>query len=392
MKWVWFNTTQLGYGVGIVRESLAQFIHPKWKILCTFGGGSIDKNGVRDDVEAVLSGLECDVLWEGGIVANPDFDRLMQIVQVAKRFEPDLLLAVGGGTVIDGTKFVSLAAMLEEGENAWGIVSEGEGPAASIPVGVVLTLPGSGSEWNSRFVISRRSLNAKVCGENVLAYPVFSLIDPMYMMSLPVRQLRNGVFSAISHCIDQFVTGQEVPLMDAYWLETMKELVKIGPDVVAEDSTPALRERLIIAATFSLNSAFTAGKETCWGIQTICHQLTVQYGIDHAAAAAIVAPAFLECHITTRKRLMAKAAEVVFCCTDESHDNLARSFINELRLFIARIQLPAKVSDWAGATVEQGDIDTLVAHVMASAGGKPFGWRDRVTENIVREVLTKCVV
>jgi alcohol dehydrogenase YqhD (iron-dependent ADH family) len=233
MKWLWVNQTQVGFGVGAVKEHLAKFVKPGLKVICTFGGGSIDQNGARADTQAALDALGCTVAWEGGILANPEYERLKEIVAVVKAAKPDLLLAVGGGSVLDGTKFISSAAKLDDGVDAWdAIMIKHDFPATKVDVGSVLTLPATGSEWNSGFVISRRAIKMKLGSGCNLSFPVFSLLDPNYTLTLPARQLRNGVYDAITHCIDQYLTGQEVPIMDGYWITTFKELVDIGPEVI----------------------------------------------------------------------------------------------------------------------------------------------------------------
>jgi alcohol dehydrogenase YqhD (iron-dependent ADH family) len=124
-------------------------VKPNSTIICTFGGGSIDKNGCRKDVETVLSQLKCNVQWEGGIQPNPDVSRCKEIIQVVKKVQPDLLLAVGGGSVIDATKFICLGAKLPEGKDSWDIVKKLKFPDSSFSFGTILTLSASGSEGNN---------------------------------------------------------------------------------------------------------------------------------------------------------------------------------------------------------------------------------------------------
>ena len=157
MKWIWQNTTQVGFGVNAVKDHLNKFVEPNSKVLCTFGGGSIDKNGCRADVNEALKALNCEVRWEGGIPPNPEYKRLMEIVQVVREFQPSIILAVGGGSIIDGTKFISCAAKLEPNQDAWEtILIKHQAPEHPYRFGVILTIPATGSEWNSGFVISRR--------------------------------------------------------------------------------------------------------------------------------------------------------------------------------------------------------------------------------------------
>ena len=391
-KWLWNNTTQVAFGKDCVKEHMPKYVQPKSKVLCTFGGGSIDKNGARKDVEEALKALECEVRWEGGIPPNPDFGRLVEIVKVVKEFKPDLILAVGGGSVLDGTKFIALAAKLDNDEDPWKILTNEIKPTVAYRVADVITLPATGSEWNSNFVISRHDekVQAKNASSNPCVFPEFSLVDPKYTMTLPLRQLRNGVYDAITHIIDQLITPVENPMMDMFMMSVMKELVDIGPDVIKENSPIELHERLIIAASFALNFIFVLGKETCWAIHTIGHQLTSNYGIDHGATLSIVSPYFLENQFEQRKTLLAKAGAFVFGCTG-TEDEKARGFISELRKFIKKIGQCTKVSDWEGAVIQEGDVEKVTKMVMESVGYKPFGFRRQITEEITREVLKHCI-
>jgi alcohol dehydrogenase YqhD (iron-dependent ADH family) len=333
------------------------------------------------------------VTWEGGIVANPEYDRLIEIVGVVKATKPDLILAVGGGSVLDGTKFISVAATLAEGKDPWeAIMVTKDFPTTKVDIASVLTLPATGSEWNSNFVISRRSIRAKAGSGADNTFPVFSLLDPTYTLTLPPRQVSNGVFDGITHVIDQFLTGQENPLMDAYWLATLKEFVDIGPEVVKEGSSIELRGRLVVACSFALNFVFTLGKEGCWAIHLIGHQLTALYGIDHGTTLSIVAPTLLENQLEARKSLLAKCGEFVFGVTTGTVEEKARAFIAKLREFIKAIKIASVVSEVPGVTINPGDVELLTNAVLESVGGGPFGWRGTITRDVVKDVLTKVVV
>ncbi|KAH0791822.1 alcohol dehydrogenase, iron-containing family protein [Histomonas meleagridis] len=389
--WFWNNSVQVAFGTGCVKQYIPKFVKPNSKILCTFGGGSIDHNGARKDVTEALASLSCEVRWEGGIPANPEYDRLIEIVKVVKEFKPDLLLAVGGGSVLDGTKFIALASKLDDSQDPWQIVIGQLAPKEAYPLASVMTIPATGSEWNCAFVVSRRSIKAKKGNVSFLVYPKFSLLDPQYTMTLPQRQLRNGVFDAICHIIDQVMTPAENPLMDNFLLSVLKELVDIGPEVVKENSSIELHERLIVAASFALNLILTLGKETCWAIHKLGHQLTVEYGIDHGASLSIVTPNFLENQFEPRKKILAKAGAFVFGLQG-TEDERAHGFISELRKFIDKIGIAAKVTDWEGAQIKDGDLEKITKMVMESMGNKPFGFRGTIDENVVREVLKKCIV
>jgi len=396
MKWLWVNSTQVGFGIDAVKENISKWVKPGMKIVCTYGGGSIERNGAKADVTEALAKLKCEVTWEGGIVANPEYDRLVEIAQTVRRIQPDFILAVGGGSTLDGTKFVSLISKLPEGVDYWNeILVKKNYPTEHFNVASVMTLPATGSEWNNNFVISRRSINGKLAGCCDISYPVFSLLDPRYTMTLPERQLRNGLWDAITHCIDQYITPHESPMMDDFWISIVKELVAIGPDLLKPNSSLELHERLIVAATFALNLVFTLCKPTDWSIHTIGHMLTAEYGIDHGATLAIVAPVLLERKFEDRKVLMAKTAEQVFDIREGTVDEKARAFIEKIREYIRTIKQPLKVSEYEfpmTKKIENGDVDKVTNMVMESTDNKPFGVDKLITKDDVHWILERCIL
>lgn len=391
MKWIWNNTTQVVFGPNVVTEHMKDYVQPKSRILCTFGGGSIERNGTRKEVQDALDALHCEVRWEGGIPPNPEYDRLVEILKVAREFQPDLLLAVGGGSTIDGTKFLSCAIHLPEDVDPWKIITDQTQPPKYVPLATVLTIPATGSEWNSGFVISRRSMKAKLSGLIFPTFPKFSLLDARYTMTLPLRQLRNGVFDAICHCMDQYITPQDNPLQDKLFMSVFKELVEVGPEIIKENSSIELHERLVMAASFALNYMLALGIETDWSIHMIGQQLTALYGIDHGATLSICSIPFFEEQFENRKAKYAQTAEYVFGVREGTVDEKARAFLTELEKFIKVMGLPMKVSEVEGVEFQQGDVPKCTYMVLESVGNAPFGFRGMTTKDITQKVLSKVI-
>ena len=394
MQWLWTNTTQVGFGENAVRDHLPKFVKPKSKVLCTFGGGSIDKNGARKDVQEALDKLQCQVRWEGGIPPNPEYERLIEIVKVVKEYQPDLVLAVGGGSVLDGTKFICIAANQPEGTDLWETVCVKQNAKNEmIPLGAIMTLPATGSEWNSCFVVSRRSINWKVGILSYTAYPKFSLLDPRYTMTLPVRQLRNGLFDAFCHCIDTFLTPMEYPMFDNFWMSVCKELVEIGKPLVQPNSSIELHGRLIVAASFALNYILSLGQEQCWGIHMIGQMLTAKYGVDHGASLAMTMPTFLESQFEARKHKYAKVAEFVFGVHKGTIDEKAHALIQHIRQWIQEIGIPDKLSKWEGVKFSKTDADELTKMCLQQSGNVPaVGFRGCCDKNAIHSIFEKILI
>lgn len=392
MKFVWNNYTQVAFGQGVVRKFIPKYVRPGSKVLCTFGCGSCFTNGSKTDLGEALDTLNCVVRWEGGIMPNPEYERCMEIVQIVKEFQPDLLIALGGGSVFDATKFICLAAKMNEGEDPYDMLTKGTYPSTAFSMATVLTMPATGSEWNNNFVISRRAMNLKLGGSHDKVYPQFSLLDPKYTMTLPVRQLRNGVFDAMTHVIDQFVTQEENFMFDSFWISIFRELVEIGPEVIKEGSSIELHERLIIACSFALNLLFSLGKPGDWTIHLIGNMITEKYGIDHGATLALTAQPFLDSQKDTRKNVLARIARE--CWHEQgSADDQADACVRHIREFIAEIGMPTKVSEYKYADLhpKPEDIDELVRWIMDSNGGASLGAHGEVTADTIRSVLEKII-
>ena len=266
-------------------------------------------------------------------------------------------------------------------------------PEEAYKVGAILTLPATGSEWNKNFVISRRDIGWKLGNDFNITYPYFSLMDPRYTMTLPIKQIQNGIFDAFTHCVDQFLTPVESPMFDHFWMSVMKELVDIAPDVLKPNSSLELHERLIVACSFALNYIFSLSKKTYFEIHKFGHQLTAYYGIDHGASLAMVMPAFLESQIEERKNIYSQCAEFVFGEKNGTIEQKAQAFIDHIRKFIDEIKIAKSVSQWEGVTIGENDVDKVTNCIMEqSSGGKPFGFNNCCTKELVHQVIEKVIV
>lgn len=288
-NFTYYNPTKIIFGTGTIPK-LNKLVPRKAKVMVLYGGGSIKKNGVYDQVMAALKKRE--VLEFGGIEANPDYDTLMQAVKKIRKKGVDFLLAAGGGSVIDGVKFIALAA-LYPGEDPWEILA-GDGLSKAkeaLPFGTVLTLPATGSEMNSNAVISRRSIQEKLSFSSDLVFPRFSILDPETTYSLPQKQVRNGLVDAYVHVLEQYLTypvGAHVQDRQAEAVlmalrDVAQAALRVPPDYNA-------RANFMWAASCALNHTLNRGVPEDWATHSIGHELTALYGLDHAETLAAVLP------------------------------------------------------------------------------------------------------
>jgi NADP-dependent alcohol dehydrogenase len=302
------NPVEIVFGKGVITE-LSRLVPWSGKVLMTYGGGSIKRNGVYAQVCEALNGR--DVIEFGGIESNPRYETLMRGVELARRESVDFVLAVGGGSVLDGSKFIA-AAVPFEGVDPWDLVVHKAQLRAALPWGCVLTLPATGSEMNMFAVISRDSTQEKRAFGTPLIYPAFSILDPETTYSLPDQQTRNGIVDAFTHVMEQYATYDAgAPLQERQAEAILKTLVETGPAVLRDQCNYDLRATIMWCATHALNGVIGLGVPQDWTTHMIGHELTAVYGLDHGQTLAIVLPGVLTYQrLRKQKRLAQYAARV----------------------------------------------------------------------------------
>ena len=275
------NPTRLIFGKGMIAE-LSKAIPADKRIMITFGGGSVKKNGVYDQVVKALEGREYVEFW--GIEPNPSIETLRKAIALGKEKNVDFLLAVGGGSVLDGTKLIS-AGLLYDGD-AWDLVKRGAAKD-TIPMGAVLTLPATGSEMNNGAVISRHETKEKYPFYS--NYPVFSILDPETTFTLPAHQIACGLADTFVHVMEQYMTttGQS-RLMDRWAESILSTVVEIAPKIKANQQDYNVMADFMLSATMALNGFIAMGVTQDWATHMIGHELTALHGLTHGATLAIV--------------------------------------------------------------------------------------------------------
>lgn len=337
------NPVKILFGEGKIAE-IAHEIVAGSKVMMTYGGGSIKRNGIYDQVKAALS--QCHVIEFGGIEANPDYDTLMRAILLGKSEKIDFILAVGGGSIIDGTKFI--AAGINYDGDPWDFITGKAKVPAALPFGVVLTLPATGSEMNNGAVISRRATKEKYPFHNDKGFPTFSVLDPTAVYSLPHRQVANGLIDTFIHTTEQYLTTAASPkVMDRFAEGVLRTLIEIAPRLTAEgDRKYADCADFMMAATMGLNGFLAMGVDEDWATHMIGHELTALHGLDHGVTLAIVWEGTM--HIMRRKKeaKLLQYAKEVWNITEGSADEIIDKAIDSTEQFFQSLGVKTRLSDY----------------------------------------------
>lgn len=376
----YYNPVKVLFGEGKIAE-IANYIPKTMKVMMTYGGGSIKKNGVYDQVMDALKGM--NVIEFGGIEPNPHYETLMKAVEIARQENVGFLLAVGGGSVIDGTKFIA-AATCYDGEDPWDIVLKGTPVKGALPLAAVLTLPATGSEMNNGGVITRVSTQEKLAFHSPLVFPKFSVLDPKVTYSLPKRQLANGIVDTFVHVMEQYYTTSEnVEIQDRFSEGILQTLLVVGPRVMA-DEQPNYQDRanFMWAATMGLNGLIAVGTEQDWSTHYIGHELTAFHGLDHGVTLAIVLPGVMRATKENRKRKLLQFASRVWGI-DATLPDAAEQAIARTEQFFNSLGVKTRLGDYGVGmeTVER------IEKRFRDRGNYAIGGIDDVNVDNVREIL-----
>jgi NADP-dependent alcohol dehydrogenase len=337
------NPTKIIFGRDQISK-LATEIPQGAKVMMLYGGGSIKTNGIYEQVIKALKGFE--VIEFGGIPANPEYDILMQALNIIKTERIDFMLAVGGGSVIDGVKFLSAAA-LYDGETPWDILKNSVRTFKGLPFGSVLTIPATGSEMNSGAVITRKETQEKLSMGGPGLFPVFSILDPQVIASLPKRQLANGITDAFTHVLEQYMTYPiEAFLQDRFAESIMQTLIEISPRVMENPADYEAAANFMWSCTMALNGLIQKGVPTDWAVHAIGHELTALFGIDHARTLAVIAPSHYRFNFESKKEKLAQYGRSVWGLTEGDTDTLAKAAIAKTEAFFHSLEIETKLSEY----------------------------------------------
>ncbi len=339
-----YNPTRIIFGKGKI-ASLSKQIPRKKRVLMLYGGGSIKQNGVYEQVIEALTKHE--VFEFGGIESNPDYATLMEAVQLVRKEEIDFLLAVGGGSVIDGAKFISVASRYN-GNDPWDILANGLGAnlKRAIPIGAVLTLPATGSEMNRNSVVSNRQLGKKFSFASDKVFPLFSILDPTVTFSLPQKQIRNGLVDAYVHVLEQYLTfptGSAVQDRQAEAL--LLAIHEIAPAAMQSDPPDYnARANFMWVCTNALNHLIGVGVPQDWSTHGIGHTLTAIYDLAHAESLAVVLPWLLRYKLEQKAEKLLQYGERVLGVSGGTEDERLNRTIEALSDFFHSLDMPTTLT------------------------------------------------
>lgn len=345
----YYNPVRIVFGEGQIKE-LNQLVPENARVLITYGGGSAQKTGTLDEVKQALQGKQRTVFEFGGIEPNPEFNTLMKAVEMVHDKGIDFLLAVGGGSVLDGTKFIALTATIEaddDHEKAWqALQTRTSGIDKALPLGTVLTIPATGSEMNAGGVINHSERHAKLAFSNPLVYPMFSILDPAKTLTLPERQVMNGIADAFVHIMEQYLTYPvNAKVQDSFAESLLKILIEEGYAVKANPNDMQTRKNIMWTATMALNGLIGTGVPQDWTTHMIGHELTSLYGIDHARTLTIILPAVMRELQEPKRDKLRQYAKNVWQLTDDNEDKLIEHAISKTEDFFKDLGLPVRFGD-----------------------------------------------
>ena len=377
------NATRIVFGKDQISE-LANLVPKDKKVLLIYGGGSIKRNGVYQQVVNALASVS--FVEFAGVEPNPAFETLMRATALVKEQGIEYILAVGGGSVIDGAKFVAAAAVFNG--DPWDIQAKGAKVTTAVPLGCVLTLPATGSESNGNSVVTRYETQQKLAFSSELVFPQFAILDPTVTYSLPPKQVANGVVDAFVHVMEQYLTYPvNAPVQDRFAEGLLQTLIEEGPKALAEPENYDVRANVMWAATMALNGLIGQGVPQDWATHMIGHEITALYGLDHAQTLAIVLPALMQQQRATKRAKLLQYGQRVWQLQHQDEERLIDEAISHTRQFFERMGVPTRLADY-GIKADAVDklVDKLVQHKMIKLGEH----RD-ITPEVSRSILQRAV-
>lgn len=384
LNFEYYNPTRIVFGKDQLHrlpELLNEF--EAKNILIAYGGGSLERTGTLDSIKNELNNF--NVFTFQGIEPNPEFTTLMKAVDICRKEQVDFIIAAGGGSVIDGVKFIS-GAINYEGD-PWDVLDRKEGCnfGKAVPFGTVLTLPATGSEANSGAVINRSEFKQKRTMGGPQFFPKFSFCDPTQVASLPIRQIANGIIDSYVHTLEQYLTypsGNQLQEREAEAI--LITLLEIAPKVMADPSDYDMAANLMWCSTHALNGNLRCGVPTDWATHMIAHEYTAHFGIDHARTLAIVGPRLYEHEFSGKMEKLAQYGRRVWGLLGED-DEIAKAAIAKTEEFFHSLGVKTHLSEY---NVDTTGFAEKVGETFSARGWNEMGERNAIGPAVVEEIVT----
>lgn len=363
-----YNPVRIHFGKDTIKNLATEV--PKYgkNVLIVYGGGSVKKNGVYDAVVEQLKSVDATIFELGGVEPNPRVSTARKGIEICKAENIDLVLAVGGGSVIDCTKLIAIGAKSDA--DAWDIVTKKAIPQSALPLAVVLTLSATASEMNSGSVITNWETKEKYGWGSPYVFPQFSILDPTYTYSVPANQVVNGVVDTMTHIFEQyFHNATNTPLTDEMAEGILRTLIEVAPKALKDPTNYAHRETLMLAGTLGLNGFLSLGSRGDWATHNIEHAVSAYYDIPHAAGLAILFPNWMRHNVNVDPQRFVKVATRVFGVTTEGKtaEEVAAEGINALSAFWTSLGAPSRLADF---DITDEKFESIIDHTLVNG---PFG-------------------
>jgi alcohol dehydrogenase YqhD (iron-dependent ADH family) len=375
-NFILYNPVKLHFGRGVV-ENLGNSVSAYGKrVLLVYGGGSIKKNGIYDQVMAQLHKIGADVIEYQGIRPNPIIEDVDAAAAIGRENKVDVIVAAGGGSVIDSAKIISITIPVSH--SGWDFMKGKAKPASAVPVISILTLAATGTEMN-RFAVVQNTLTKEKLGYgDPLTYPKESFLDPAYTFSVPLDYTAFGVTDLIAHCLEAYFGEGEATLSDRFVFSIIREALDYGPALLTDLENYSLREKIMYAATCALNNLTNYGRKYGdWGVHSIGHTLSVLYDVPHGASLSVAYPAWLRLHLDRTPDRIAWLGRNLF------ETSTAEECINELESFFKRIHSPVRLSECGIDVSEKGEEIFQTLHAR-KAGGNHHKLNDADYRELIR--------
>ncbi|MET0355493.1 MAG: iron-containing alcohol dehydrogenase [Cellvibrio sp.] len=373
------NPTKIVFGEGQI-NALPDLLPANARILLTYGGGSIKKNGVYDQVIKALQGK---TFFEfSGIEPNPHYETCEKAIALIKEKNIDFLLAVGGGSVVDATKLI--AAGVNFNGEPWDILAKNARVTSALPIGCILTLPATGTESNGNSVVTKAATQEKLSFGSPLVSPQFAILDPTTTYSLPTRQIANGVVDAYVHIMEQYLTYPvDAKVQDRFAEGLLLTLIEEGPKALAQPKDYTTRANVMWAATMALNGLIGVGVPQDWATHMIGHELTALHGLDHAQTLAIVLPSIMNQQRQQKRDKLIQYGKRVWNLSNTNEDELIDAAISATKNFFEQMGVP---TTFKGYGLDGSSIPALVENVIRH-NPNPLGEKQDITAEITKKIL-----